>query len=311
MKLAAIDMGTNSSRLLMVSCSKGKIRVLKRKLITTRLGEGVDQFGMLKQKAIKRAIKAVKQFKSEIKKIGDIQKIEMVGTSALRDVGNAVELVELIEKETGYNLEIIDGQEEAYLTYCGVRLDCCEQKPLVIDIGGGSTEFIWEEDDKTYFKSLNIGAVRMTERFISDPESPFLTSEYENLASEIYKLLDRELSTSFNDRLVIGVGGTITTLAAMDLKLEQYNRNKIHGHILKTKQIKNLLHKIGRLKLKERKEVRGLQPERADIIIVGTVILEMIVKYMNLDKIAVSEFDLLFGLIYRNINYVDNLKISF
>ncbi len=301
MRLAAVDMGTNSSRLLIVDYIDGDFKILKRRLITTRLGEGVDQTGLLSRDAISRAIRAIKQFKMEIETIGGVKKLEMVGTSALRDVTNAGKLVKLIAEETGYELEIVNGQEEARLTYGGVLLDFPGQKILIIDIGGGSTEFIWDRKGKGCCKSLDIGAVRMTERFISDFKRPLSKLDYENLSTEVYRLLKKWLDNSFDNRPAVGVGGTITTLAAMDLKLEKYDRTKIHSYVLKYKQVNKLLERLSGLGINARKKLTGLQPERADVIVAGTIILEQIMKFIGLKQIIVSEYDILFGIIREGI----------
>lgn len=294
MKLGAIDVGTNSCRMLIVDYYQGRYQVLKQGLITTRLGEGVARTGLLKEKAIERALKAIKNFLWEMRKAG-VEKVTLVGTSALRDVKNAGELTARLEQETGNKLKIISGREEARLIYTGVSIDLTGDDFLIIDIGGGSTEFIWQEAKQVVFKSLNIGAVRMTEGYISDPVKPVDNAELKVLKEAVNdKLTQLKNNHSFR---AIGLGGTITTLAAIDLEMQEYESVKIHRYKLTRDKVKEILARLSKLYLDERKEIPGLQPERADIIIAGTMILQTIMEKFQLAEITISEHGILYGII--------------
>ncbi len=293
-KAAAIDMGTNSSRLLIVDYNNGDYSVKERELITTRLGAGVDKNRILNSEAIKRGVKAVKKFKRTIEKAG-AKEVAIVGTSALRDVKNSAELDGLLAAETGYEMKIVSGTEEARLTYRGVSLDNKADNLFIIDIGGGSTEFIWQ-NSTINFASLDIGAVRMTERFVDDPRHFLKDKEYNQIYIETKKEID---SIDFNIEQIeaVGVGGTITTLAAINQKMDIYNREKIHGHKLTLTVVRNILSDLRCKNLDEKKKISGLQPARADIITAGIIILEVLMKKLKIKTIRISENDILYGII--------------
>ncbi len=294
MKAAAIDMGTNSVRLLIVDFINGEYKVIERGLITTRLGEGVDKNGFLKPVAISRTLKAVREFKNKTDR-EKVEEVVVIGTSALRDVDNAEKFSYILEEETGLKLKIIDGSEEARLIYSGVSLDFKTDNLLIIDIGGGSTEFI-RQDSGIYYRSLNIGAVRMTERYITDPARPLKESEYNEIYNKVSEKLDK-LDIISGQVQAAGVGGTITTLGAVDQRLETYDSSKIHGYRLKLSAVKKILTELKIKTLAERKNIAGLQPERADIITAGTIILEVIMEKFRIEKITISEKDILFGIV--------------
>ncbi|MFW5976710.1 MAG: Ppx/GppA family phosphatase [Bacillota bacterium] len=296
MKIASIDIGTNSSRLLIVDYKNKNYNILSQKLITTRLGEEVDKNKYIKKSAINRLLAALKVFKKEIERY-KVKKVKMVGTSALRDVSNSSEIKDLIYEKVGLKLNIIGGLKEAEYTYKGVWLDLPFKNFMIIDIGGGSTEFIWKTN-KLNFKSLDLGAVRLTEKFITDVETEITNKE----KTKIKKFVQKNLKENINKRLnkttrAVGVGGTITTLGTIDLELEEYKRDKIHKYILKTVNISRILDKMIHMNLKCRKKIKGLNPDRADIIVTGVIILEVILRFFKFNQIIISENDLLFGLI--------------
>ena len=226
MKAAVIDIGTNSCRLLIAEKESAQsLKVLERKLEITRLGEGVDEKKELKREAVERVIAALKKYK-EIIDQHHIKRVRVVGTSALRDVKNSKLLAEEMKK-LGLNLEIISGQKEAELNYRGAVSDL-ENNFLLIDIGGGSTEFVWPESGELNFKSLDIGCVRMTERYISNPEAEIKNSHLHQMKDNIFQCLNNNLVLNKNYKIK-GVGGTITTLAAIKLKMEVYDSKKIEN----------------------------------------------------------------------------------
>lgn len=300
MQLAAIDLGTNSFRLLITDYQDGEIKELDRKLITTRIGEGIDESKRLSKAASKRGLEAIEEF-SRI--IGDynISGVNIVGTSALREVENAVYFMDQIEQEIGCKPRIIDGLEEAALIYRGVKYGFSpEQKLFVVDIGGGSTEFIWPEAGSTDYKSLNIGAVRLTEKYIEQPRSPLTVEEYNQITREVRREIGVIKSKDITFQAAAGTGGTITTLAAIDRELEDYVPHLIHGHQLERKVVSSILARLtGEWKI--RKDISGLSPQRADIITAGSIILQVIMDEMKIGKILVSEYDILYGLLLEMI----------
>lgn len=291
MRVGVIDVGTNSCRMLAVDCRGSDIEEIKRDIIITRLGEGVDQNAYLLDTAIERTRSAICFFVNEMNIIG-VEEIRIKGTSALRDVNNAEVLVQKVKEETGCTLNIISGREEARLSYLGVGAS--DSNGLIIDIGGGSTEFIWQDNQEIKFKSLNIGAVRLTERFISNPQERVSTMEISFIEREVKGLIEREIAPAYIDK-VVGLGGTITTIAAVEQKMDEYDITKIDGYKLNITDLKKTLNRLRKMNLKERKEVKGLQEERADIIISGIVILSVIMETLNLKILYVSEHDLLYG----------------
>ena len=300
MKLAGIDIGTNSTRLLIVEKDEFNFKVLSKKLLTTRLGEGVDKNNYLNENSIKRVISALKKFKKEINKY-NIDNMKIVGTSALRDVNNSDELINLAQDKLGFDIDIVSGLEEARLTYKGVKTDLPYNKFMIIDIGGGSTEFIWRQDD-FHFKSLNIGAVRMTERYIGDAKGKVYKKECKKIEDKTKQLLERNLKNNMKEIQAVGVGGTITTVGAVDLKLEKYISKKIHHYKIKSEDINEISNKFKNVSYKKKKKISGLQPERADIIIAGTIILQKIMEFFDFKNIMISENDILLGMIAEVVN---------
>jgi len=280
--------------MLIVDQCQGRYQEIKQALVTTRLGEGVAESGILKGEAIKRTLKAIMGFLQEMKEAG-VDKISLVGTSALREVSNADILLDKL-KQNGLNLKIISGQEEARLVLKGVSLELENYNLLIIDIGGGSTEFIWRDKNQINYQSLKLGAVRLTEMFLSYPERPLIENELNILEKYISSVL-KELNYQGNNLSAIGVGGTITTLTAIDLGLKVYDHNQIHRHRLKYSLVKKILTQLSEQTLIERQNVLGLEPERADIIIAGTVILKVIMEQFSLQEITCSEQGLLYGIV--------------
>lgn len=299
MKIAAIDVGTNSCRLLVVDYIQGELQEIKRGLITSRLGEGVDKNKLLKKDSIERTLAAITDFIKETEKLG-VKELRIIGTSALRDVKNSEKLVDVLYKRTGKKISIVSGLEEANLIATGISLNL--KNYLIIDIGGGSTEFIWSKNKDLQLISLDIGAVRMTERYVSNPSLPLKESQVLTIKEVIKEKLAKELKQKIRGTEAIGVGGTITTLAAMALGLKEYNRQKIEQCQLETDTIIKLLEKLRKKDLKARKKIPGLQPERADIIIAGTIILQSIIEYLNLGQLLVSEQGILEGIIRQIVN---------
>ncbi len=297
MLAAAIDIGTNSCRLLIGENINNQIQIKTRELKITRLGEGVDKNKKLNQKAVNRVLSALKYYKNLIDEY-DIDKTRLIGTSALRDVDNSY-LLSKEAAELGFDLEIISGKKEAELNYLGA-VDNLNDDFLLIDIGGGSTEFIWPFKNNISFESLNIGCVRLTERFISEPELPLKESEIREISNFVYDLLKNELNLK-KTLSIKGVGGTITTLAALKMSMEDYDSEKIEDTELHIDELREVLKKFKKLDLKDRSSLKGLQPKRADIIPAGLIILIVILEYISSESLTVSDHDLLYGLLKEEL----------
>lgn len=300
MKVAAIDIGTNSTRLLIVDYKNGTYTVLDRDLIISRLGEGVDKNKYLNDKAIERTVTALEKYDKKIKKY-NVKKVKIVGTSALRDVKNKNDFINLLKKRTSFKINIISGNQEAKYIYKGVKTDIKSNDFLIVDIGGGSTEFIWKNQKEIVEKSLDIGAVRLTERIVEDSKKALSNKEQKKLQKEINQALNKENINKYKAKKLIGVGGTITTLAAMNLGLEKYDSGKIHQYLLLKEDIEQLFNKLSKSNISERKNMKGLNESRADIITAGAIILELIMEIVDINKITVSERDILYGLINEAI----------
>jgi exopolyphosphatase/guanosine-5'-triphosphate,3'-diphosphate pyrophosphatase len=298
LRAAAIDIGTNSCRLLIAENKSNKsFDILNRKLEITRLGEGVDQNRLLKEKAVSRVFKTLKKYRKIIDKL-KVDKVRVIGTSALRDVKNSYLLTDKISK-LDLELEIISGEKEAELNYLGAASNL-DENFLLIDIGGGSTEFIWPTTSDINFKSLDIGCVRMTEKFISNPKDKISLLTLKNIQNYVEDLLKKELILNKKFK-VKGVGGTITTAAAVKLALEKYDSNKIENLKLRYSELENIITKLADLELQAREKIKGLQPKRADIIVAGLVILKTILDYINSKELYVSDHDLLYGLLKEEL----------
>lgn len=297
MKIGTIDIGTNSMRLLIGEYKNGKIENRKKFVNTTRIGQGVDKEGYISKEAINRNIDALKEFA----KLCSDEKCEYVygmGTSALRDSKNGDEFVQLAKRETGISIDIISGEEESNLGFKGV-LEGLEGNNdiLVIDIGGGSTEFIIGDREGIKFaKSENVGALRMTEKFLKiDPIDDLEFNDmYMFIEHEIDKTLEYIKEKGIKN--LVGIGGTITSLSAMNQELEIYSMEKIHNSKVCKKEIEKILQNLKKMTLSDKKTLKGLQPKRADIITAGVAILNIIMEKLELDEIIVSEYDNLEGL---------------
>lgn len=297
MKIGTIDIGTNSMRLLIGEYKNGKIENRKKFVNTTRIGQGVDKEGYISKEAINRNIDALKEFA----KLCSDEKCEYVygmGTSALRDSKNGDEFVQLAKRETGISIDIISGEEESNLGFKGV-LEGLEGNNdiLVIDIGGGSTEFIIGDREGIKFaKSENVGALRMTEKFLKiDPIDDLEFNDmYMFIEHEIDKTLEYIKEKGIKN--LVGIGGTITSLSAMNQELAIYSMEKIHSSKICKKEIEKILQNLKKMTLSDKKTLKGLQPKRADIITAGVAILNIIMEKLELDEIIVSEYDNLEGL---------------
>ena len=309
MRLAAIDIGTNSTRLLISDFSDFGCNVLERTMEITRIGRGMNSTGKISPASADNTLKVLKRYKSLMDK-HNVLKYRAVGTSAVRKAANSRWFTSFISKNSGIIIDTVTGNEEASLSFTGASKELSVfsgsrfKKILVLDIGGGSTEFILgvpgsgTGQGMDMIKSLNIGSVVLAEKFIKGtlPER----SELGELESYIRSSI-REVTQKVRERediLIIGVAGTITTLAAIDLELEEYDWQKIHRHILSRERIKNIYKLLCGTDLEERKKITGLAPGRADIIIGGTAILLEILKMLSKENVTVSEQDILDGIIY-------------
>lgn len=300
MKIAAIDIGTNSTRLLISEFKDSIFHVLVREMKINRIGKNLKTSGKISYDSARAVSGTLKRYKSLLK-ISDVSRYRAVGTNAVRKAINSQWFISYIKKSTGIKIEPITGDKEARLTFYGAsRLLDIQKSILVVDIGGGSTEFILGSNglEINIAESLDIGCVALSEEFIKDGRPGMI--ELEKMHSYISDYIGDtiERMRSIRDITIIGVAGTITALAAIDLELEEYDRNRIHFHRLTREKISAIYRRLCNSTLNERKIIKGLEPERADIIIGGTAILLEILRQLDKDSIIVSEQDILDGIIY-------------
>lgn len=298
---AAIDVGSNTLRMLIGAIRANGINRIFASRAITRLAEGMRETGSLREANMEKSLSALKEFSRAMADYG-VSRIRAVGTSALRDALNSAEFIDRALRESGVPIEVITGIREAELTAMGVTLGLRTAGPsLIIDIGGGSTEWILQERpsaEGVLCGTLPLGVVNLQESFIkSDPPSA------EDM-SELNKEISSHLGTGHwgatghrpFDRLV-GTGGTITTLAALDLGLREYEPEKVHLHKIGMDRLRRQGKRLMAMTLDERRRVSGLEPGRADLIIPGVLLTIKFMEISGLDEITVSDYGLLEGLI--------------
>ena len=293
-RVAVIDVGTNSARLLVADVEGGKVSPVERRSQVTRLGRGVDLSGRLSAEAIEDACEAIGDYVVAIGEL-DSETTDAIATSAVRDSANGSAFVAELRERFALSARVLDGEEEARLTYLGATSEQVPAEPtLVIDIGGGSTEMIVGTGAEVAFHaSLQAGVVRHTERHISS--DPPTVVELESLAADVRGLIEAAIRPGIEARAGIAVAGTPTSLAAVELRLEPYDPAHVHGHVLHLPAIQRMLSQLASAPLSERVEIPGMHPDRAPTIVAGVVILVEAMRAFGLDQIEVSEHDILYG----------------
>ena len=292
-RVAVIDVGTNSTRLLVADVEGRQVRPVERRSTVTRLGRGVDLSGRLSAEAIEDACAAIDSYIEAIRELG-AGTVDVIATSAVRDAENGAAFVAELRERFDLGARVLDGGEEARLTYVGATAVERPAGPtVVIDIGGGSTELIVGEGRQiACHASLQAGVVRHTERHIaSDPPTP---AEMEELATDVRGLIEPVVD-GWHAADGIAVAGTPTSLAAIELELEPYDPQRVHGHELELPSIQRMLSRLASVPLEERRQIPGLHPERAPTIVAGVVILIEAMRAFGLERITVSEHDILYG----------------
>jgi exopolyphosphatase/guanosine-5'-triphosphate,3'-diphosphate pyrophosphatase len=264
----------------------------------TRLGQGVDSSGRLAEEAVERVFAVLDEYKAAIDEQGAADVVALA-TSAVRDSENGDEFREAVRERFGFDLRTISGDEEARLTFLGAtsaRADR-EAPTLVIDIGGGSTELVTGRPgaDPEFHVSTQAGSVRQTERHLhDDPPRP---EQLEALRDEVRGIVEEAVATRVRDSVTrgIAVAGTATQLAAVDLGLESRDSGRVHGHVLELAAVERMLDRLAGVPLEERRQVKGLDPDRAPTIVAGAAILVETMKSFGLAQVEASETDILHG----------------
>jgi exopolyphosphatase/guanosine-5'-triphosphate,3'-diphosphate pyrophosphatase len=295
---AAIDCGTNAIRLLIARVDGDHVTDLVREMRTVRLGEGVDTTGEFSEAALERTFGAAREY-AELLSNHDVKKMRFIATSASRDVTNRDSFSAGIKTILGVEPEVISGDEEAELSYSGALsgLDV-KGSVLVSDIGGGSTEFVTAQSNGSLVsRSVNIGCVRMTERHLhSDPptlqEIASAVSDIDNHIEDVRRAVPINSEMTF-----IGLAGSVTTVAAMALGLNEYDADVIHGSIVSREQVESVTDELLHMTHTERANLGFMHPGRVDIIGGGALVLRESMRLLGFDKVLVSEKDLLDGVV--------------
>jgi exopolyphosphatase/guanosine-5'-triphosphate,3'-diphosphate pyrophosphatase len=296
--VASIDIGTNTILLLIAEAGKGGINPLFEMETVVRLGEEIQKNGILLKKAMDRGLQTLSQYTERCQEMG-VQKIFAVGTSALREAKNSRVFQKLVQEKLHLSVEVISGEEEAQLSFLAVEKDLKEEKKpiLVVDVGGGSTEFILGKGGLiSQWSSLPLGSVRFTEQFLCS--DPVHEEEWEKMEREVRKLLIR-IPHSKEPLSMVAVGGTATTLASVEQGLEDFIAEKIHHFALEKEALKNQLLLYRSKTIEERKKIPGLPVARADVILAGAAILYLTMEELHRPSVLISCQGVRYGLIYK------------
>jgi len=299
--VAAIDIGTNSVRLLVAEVDArdrgAPLTTLDRRMRITRLGQGVHASRRLAPDAIDRTLTVLREYRAAFDALG-VERVRATATSAARDAENRDEFFGPATEALGVTPELLSGEDEARLSFSGATHGLRAPTPyLVVDIGGGSTELVYGSSAPEALRSLDVGCVRVTEQWlVSDPPEP------EELSNAIVTVRDeladlaRELPQLREAATVIGLAGTVTTVAAIEQGLAEYDRDRIHHFRLTHDAAEDVFRTLAIESIEERRHNPGLEPERADVIVGGAVVLVSIFRTFGFEEILVSESDILDGL---------------
>jgi exopolyphosphatase / guanosine-5'-triphosphate,3'-diphosphate pyrophosphatase len=307
---AFIDIGTNTILCLIVEIrDTGRFRVLNDLAEIAGLGRGVDRTGVIGAPGEARGRQILQRYIDECKSLG-VSEFHEVGTSALRDAANSAAVRQRWREALGLDVRVLSGAEEAAYSYLAVQrgLALAGRELLVIDIGGGSTEFIRGNDSGVVeMLSLNLGSVRLTERFLL--ADPVRAEE----STAMRQAIDRELapwrdhwSATVAPLTVVGIAGTFTTLAAIEKKLERYSHSQVHGSVLKIAEIRRQIKMLEEKSIAERANIVGLEPNRADVIFAGACLIEQILVLVAANQVIVSDQGVRYGLLQECLAQLKN-----
>ena len=284
-----VDIGTNSMRLLVVD----GVQERHREVAVTGLGAGVDGSGHLDPERVAATLDVLQRYGATMDRLS-VAKRRAVATSATRDARNGADFVARAGRVLGVVPEVISGIEEAELSYVGATASFCDQPPTaVIDIGGGSTEFVLGSGTVTSATSIDIGSVRLTDRALTS--RPASAADVASARAAVAEAFQASLPPGPVER-VVGVAGSFTSLAAIALDLTEYERDRVHGSVLTADQIHGLIARLSSMTISELEAIPSLDPNRAPVILAGAILAEGALEAIGADRITVSEKDLLDGL---------------
>jgi exopolyphosphatase/guanosine-5'-triphosphate,3'-diphosphate pyrophosphatase len=298
MRVAAIDCGTNSIRLLVADVAGGGLTEVSRRMEIVRLGEGVDRTGRISDAALARTRKALLGYAAEIAELG-IGRVRMCATSASRDASNAAGFREMVRGALGVDPEVITGDEEARLSFTGAVAGLTAEPPfLIVDIGGGSTEFVTGSTGVEHAISVDIGCVRMTERHLhDDPPTP---AQIEAAGRDITAAVDRALAAvpGREARTLVGLAGSVTTVTALALGLPAYDASLIHHARISRAAVTEVTTDLLGMTVAQRLALPVMHPGRADVIGAGALVLQLIMERSGQSEVVASEHDILDGIAF-------------
>jgi exopolyphosphatase/guanosine-5'-triphosphate,3'-diphosphate pyrophosphatase len=297
-RVAAIDCGTNSTRLLVASRSGSTLHAHERLMRITRLGKGVGTAGRLDDAAVKRTVAVLEEYRRVMDALG-VARVRATATSAARDAANRDQFFDAAEKALGVRPEVISGDEEAALSFAGAISDLDPDRGpfLVADIGGGSTEVAFGTTEVEAAISIDVGCVRMTEQYLhSDPPGPDELSACLSVIDAHLEDVQRAIPDLDTTGTFVGLAGTVTTAAAVEMGLPRYDRDRIHHFGLTKAAVEDVFRTLATETVEERKDNPGLDPGRADVIVGGLCVLVQILRRFGFGTCLVSEADILDGL---------------
>ncbi|HEX2064386.1 MAG TPA: Ppx/GppA phosphatase family protein [Acidimicrobiales bacterium] len=298
--VAAVDCGTNSTRLLV---SEGGACPLDRRMRITRLGQGVDATGRLSPEAVDRTVSVLRDYRQVMDRLG-VERVRMTATSAARDADNREDFFAAAEEVVGVRPELLGGDEEGRLSFLGAtaELGPSDGPFLVVDIGGGSTELVVGTSEAEGVTSLDLGCVRLTEKFLHhDPPTAEELSQAISVVHAYLEEAEREMPAVKDAARLVGLAGTITTVAAVEIGLAEYDPERIHHFVLTKAAAEDVFRTLATEALADRVHNPGLEEARADVIVGGTAILVTIMRHFGFGECLVSEADLLDGLVLSQL----------
>ncbi len=306
-RVAGVDIGTNSVRLLVAevdgaSPRDAKVVPVDRRMRITRLGQGVDKTRALAPESIERTVEVLREYRAALDEHG-VTQVRATATSAARDASNRDDFFVAAHDALGVTPELISGEEEAALSFLGATADLDAPAPyLVVDIGGGSTEFVLGTDAPIGLVSLDMGCVRITEQYLdSDPPAPEELSNAVAAVRDLVAEVPREIPGATEAATLIGLAGTVTTVAAVELGIPEYDPEKIHHFVLTREAAEDVFRTLATEDAEQRAHNPGLEPGRVDVIVGGTAVLVGIFRTLGFDRMLVSEADILDGLVRSQV----------
>lgn len=292
MRVGAVDIGTNSTRLLVAERGPDGLRWLEHRVAVTRLGRGVDADRRLGEEGMASTLEALAAYRQAAEAAG-VDSMRAVATSATRDAANRAEFLDRAEDALGTRPEVITGEVEAELSFRGATAGMDAGPVLVVDPGGGSTEFVYGTGEPEMLVSVDIGSVRLTERAL--PDRPADEVDVVAAASSVEAMFG-DVHLPDRPPTVVGVGGTFTSLAAIALDLPRYDRLQVHRSVLGRSTLTSLIAELAGMTVEETAAIPSLDPARAPVLLAGAVVAEAALRHVGVDEVIVSESDILDGI---------------